>query len=528
MIARFAAALFCGVSPIALYAQAVELRSPDGFINVEGEVVGFNGVMVQVETSVGVIAVPAQEVICFGSGCAEILASNSFGLTAAAFQGVVADTDPVATVGADTFSVGFSTPNYGTLYRTITGAYAVTSSGETRVDLASVDELLLENQTTGETATLAVSASDEAVDIAIETVSLNGTAPTAYNRPAGWAIGKDLSHQLLGLKSFSVLVAPNAGITELSINDLARIFAGEITNWSQIGGADVSVLPLQLPPDSDVGSAFQRLVMDPAGKEIAGNVLTMSNEAGISGSIGQFPGSVSVVSNARAGDDFVVSVAGPCGIAVAPTPFNIVSGDYPLSRPIMATYGARPNTGLTAEVFDFASGKVAQGLVAGEGFINHSAVAMDSAVKNARLSSLLGASLDDTERAAAAEMFQVLFDADRLSPTMTGGPASGPEGAWNRAMLINVLNFMQEPENAGREIIFVGFGQSARGTAAEVEISKAAAASFKTLLQSVAASTIAANGYTVSSYGFGNVSPATCIDGQVTGSDYTRVEVWVR
>ena len=194
----------------------------------------------------------------------------------------------------------------------------------------------------------------------------------------------------------------------------------------------------------------------------------------------------------------------------------------------MATYGARPNTGLTAEVFDFASGKVAQGLVEGEGFINHSAVAMDSAVKNARLSSLLGASLDDTERAAAAEMFQVLFDADRLSPTMTGGPASGPEGAWNRAMLINVLNFMQEPENAGLEIIFVGFGQSARGSAAEVEISKAAAESFKTLLQSVAASTIAANGYTVSSYGFGNVSPATCIDGQVTGSDYTRVEVWVR
>jgi hypothetical protein len=252
------------------------------------------------------------------------------------------------------------------------------------------------------------------------------------------------------------------------MNDLARVFAGEVTNWSQIGGADVSVLPLQLPPESEAGSAFQRLVMDPAGLEVSGSVLTMSDEAGVSGSIGQFPGSVGVVTTADANQDFVVDVAGSCGIALAPTPFNIISGDYALTRPVMATYNTTPNTALPAEVFDFAVGAVAQGLVESEGFINYRAVALNNADKNARISGLLGAELDDVQRAAAAEMFQALFDADRLSPTMTGGPASGPEGAWNRAMLINLVNFMREPGNEGREIIFAGFGQSADGNAAEL------------------------------------------------------------
>ncbi len=531
MFSRLATTLFCSVAPLALFAQSVELRSSDGFINVTGEIVGFNGVMVQVQTTVGVVAVPASEVICFGETCNEVIATNDFGLTATAFERVDAApaADPAPTAGAsDVLSVGFAAPNYAARHRTITGAYAVTNSSATNVELTSVGELSLQNESTGQSAALTIGPSDADADIMIEAVSLGGTAPAQYNTLAGWARGADLSHQLLGLKSFSVMVAPNAGISEISVNDLARIFAGEITNWSQIGGADVSVLPLQLPPNSDIGMEVRRLVMEPAGKEIAANVLTMANEAGVAPSIKQFPGSVSIVTTANADETLVVDVAGTCGITVAPTTFNIIAGDYPLVRPIMATYNTPANTALVAEVFDFASSKIAQGLLEKEGFINHSATMLDTARKNARLSSLLEASFDEAQRAAAAQMFQVLFDAERLSTTMTGGVASGPEGAWNRAMLIDLVDLLESGENNGREIIFVGYGQSSAGSAAAIDASATAAAGFKTLLEDVAASTLANGDYTVSSYGFGDVSPATCVDGQVAGSEYTRVEVWIR
>ena len=90
-ITRIATILLCTAAPVALLAQDVNLRSEDEFISVDGQIVGFNGVMVRVATTVGTVSVPASEVICYGDGCLEIIASNDFGLTADAFQGVVAD-----------------------------------------------------------------------------------------------------------------------------------------------------------------------------------------------------------------------------------------------------------------------------------------------------------------------------------------------------------------------------------------------------------------------------------------------------
>ncbi len=528
MMTRIATTLFCAVAPVTLLAQTVELRSPDEFISVEGKIVGFNGVMLRVETSVGVISVPASDVICYGPGCLVTVASNDFGLAEESFQSIVSEIDPNGQDLADELLVDFDAPVFGRLYRTLAGAFAVASPTESSVELTFAGQISLQNEAGNQTATLTLAQDGVPADLSIGTVSLNGTAGAVYTGPFDWATRNRLSHQLIGLKAFSVIVAPNADITEISINDVARIYAGEITNWSQIGGADVNILPLQLPTNSPVNNEVVSLIMEPAGKTIAGNVLTMADEAGIMASINQFPGSISIVSSVGANDDLTVSVSGPCGVPVAPTNFNIISGDYPLVRPAMATYSGTPNTVLVTELFDFAAADVAQGLLESEGFINHNAVLQDVVAKNGRLSSLLGASLDDAQRAAAAQMFQVLFDANRLSPTFTGGPASGPEGGWNRAMLLDLVGALGDPDNAGREILFVGFGETTTGSEAAISASVAASADVQAALQQIAPGVIAAGNFTLSSYGFGNVAPATCYDGQVAGSEYTRVEVWIR
>ena len=47
-ITRIATILLCTAAPVALLAQDVNLRSEDEFISVDGQIVGFNGVMVRV------------------------------------------------------------------------------------------------------------------------------------------------------------------------------------------------------------------------------------------------------------------------------------------------------------------------------------------------------------------------------------------------------------------------------------------------------------------------------------------------
>jgi phosphate transport system substrate-binding protein len=528
IITRIATILLCTAAPVALLAQDVNLRSEDEFISLHGQIVGYNGVMVRVATTVGTVSVPASEVICHGNGCLEIIASNDFGLTAGAFQGVVADVvvaDAADSVKAtsESLQVAFAAPAFGALYTATANAFAATGAAT-----SSDGRLTIQNSAGTEAVTLNVTDDATTADILIDTVSLNGTATGVFEGAADWAAAETLSQQLVGLQSFSVIVAPNAGINSISLNNLARIYAGEVTNWSQIGGADIKVLPLQLPTSSPLRAEMEALVMAPAGKTTAANVLTMSDEMGISASINQIPGSISVISTQAVNSAMTVSVAGSCGVAVNATPFNIKSGDYPLVRPIMATYTSAPAISLVTDLFDFAATDVAQNQLMGAGVISHQPSAQDGVEKNARLSQLLGASLDSAQRTAAAQMSLVLFDADRLWPTMTGGAASGPEGAWNRAMLQSVIAAMSDPANAGREIIFVGVGESTVGSQVAIDASVVAAAEIQAALEAAAAGVVAAGNFTLSSYGFGNVSAATCIDGQVVGSEYTRVETWIR
>ena len=529
MIKRVATALLCTVAPVALTAQDVDLRSTDEFISVEGQIIGFNGVMVRVQTSVGAVSVPASEVICYGAGCLETIANNDFGLTAEAFEGVVVDDGSSAPEGGntDSFQIAFASSAAAALFNSLADLFSQQSGSQTAAVIDG-NVTTLENAATNQSATLTVTSDGSAADINVQTVALSGTQTAAFDGPSGWSSNTGLTHQMVGLNAFSVIVAPSAGINQISVNDLARIYAGEVTNWSQIGGADVGILPLQMPTNSATGAEIAALVMAPAGKDISSNVLTMNDEAGIATSINQFPGSISVVSTTNADPSRTIPVSGSCGIPVDASAFNVASGDYPLVRPVMAAYGTSPSTDLIPEMLDFASQSAAQAAIEGLGYANYSAMLQDASLKNARLSGLLGASLDDVQRAAAAEMFQVLFAADRMSTTFTGGPASGPEGGWNRAMMNGLIDALSDPSNAGREIIFVGFGVSSAGSQSALDASAAAAADFAATLQAAAPAVISGGDYTLSSYGFADVAPSSCIDGQVAGSEYTRIEVWIR
>lgn len=536
MLKNIATALLCTVAPAALLAEPVELRSTDGFISVEGEIVGFNGVMLSVETSVGLVSVPASEVVCYGEACLTTIASNDFGLGADAFQDVFgspSDGGGESAVAAledrsDDFVVSFDAPMFNTLYRTLAGAFAVAGGSTSTIDLTQSGQIQLQNEAGNEVAVLTAAADGAPSDLSIGTVALDGSAAAEFTGPSGWALASQMSHQLIGLKAFAVVIAPNVRVDSISMEQLAGIYAGEITNWSEVGGPDLNLLPLQLPANSAVRNELIKLVMEPAGKSIAGNVLTMADEAGIAASVNQFPGSISVVSLDNADDNLIVPIAGECGVAVRPKPFNIVSGDYPLVRPIMAGYDRSPNTSLLTEMFDFAASPVAQGLISREGFLNQSAITQPAADKSERLSQILAGSLDEAERLAAAQMFQVVFEAERLSPTMSGGAASGPEGAWNRAMFGVLAEALKSDEYSGKEVVFVGFGASENGSQAAIDASIDAAADMRAAFASFGADVIASNGLTVSSFGFGGVAAATCYDGQVTNDDYTRVEVWLR
>ena len=545
MLKKIVAVFLITTSPAALVAQQVELRSVDGFVRIDGEIVGFDGTDLSVQTSVGVVDVVASSVGCYGSGCLAVLGDPSLGLSADNFREVVIsddgsfvaaapeaepepepDTAPepapapevVAAPQTDDLVIGFEKPEFADLVRGLFGSYALSIEDGRQIDLTNGDQAELSRSNGRENAILRIGDTDQG-NVVIVGQSRIGVADAEYENPADWSLTGQLTQQMLALQSYGVVVAEGVGVTSITMNDLADIFSGEIDNWSALGGADVRILPLQLPVGSVGRDEITSMLMEPLGKTIASNVLTLADEASIVSSVAQFPGSIAIVSSAAVADKPVVPVAGACGVAVAPDAFNLASGDYPLVRPVMAVFGEPASTTLVRDLFDFGASNGALTVAAGAGFVDLRTTAQGSQSSTERLQAI---------QSSAPDMFALLSGAERLSPTLIGGAISGVEGGWNRAMFQTLSETLASDEYAGREVYFVGFAQSENGEQTALDASVQAANDLRAVFGIFANDTVTSNNVTLSSAGFGAASQATCYDSQVIQDANTRIEIWVR
>lgn len=97
------------------------------------------------------------------------------------------------------------------------------------------------------------------------------------------------------LSTEDILVVTNlqTGVYDLSADQVRSLFLGQVTNWKELGGNDVSVQVWTYLPDEDIQRIFEREVMD--GRPVTSQArLAVSVEA-MTDSVETVPGSVGVV-----------------------------------------------------------------------------------------------------------------------------------------------------------------------------------------------------------------------------------------
>jgi phosphate transport system substrate-binding protein len=75
-------------------------------------------------------------------------------------------------------------------------------------------------------------------------------------------IGVTLIETPIALDAFVFVVNKNNPVKSLTVNQVQKIYTGEITNWSQIGVNDVSIKVFTRPRNSGSEEVFRKLVMD--------------------------------------------------------------------------------------------------------------------------------------------------------------------------------------------------------------------------------------------------------------------------
>ncbi|MBQ2900367.1 MAG: phosphate ABC transporter substrate-binding protein [Agathobacter sp.] len=143
-----------------------------------------------------------------------------------------------------------------------------------------------------------------------------------------------LVENIVAIDGIAVIVNKGVTVVDVTSEELAKIYKGEIKNWSELGGKDEPIVVVGRESGSGTRGAFEELLevedwCDYA-QEIDSTGGVLSTVANTGGAIGYI--SLDVI------DDSVTIMAIDGVVASEET---IVAGDYMLSRPfVMATKGA--------------------------------------------------------------------------------------------------------------------------------------------------------------------------------------------
>ena len=171
------------------------------------------------------------------------------------------------------------------------------------------------------------------------------------------------------------VVSRDNPIDSLTTEQIQRIYSGEITNWSQVGGNDVEIIPFQRNAEAGSQAAMLRLVMkdltmmEPPSEylidSMAGLMEAMRNFDGSEGAIGY---SVYYYANdMRMADGLkIIAVDG-----IDPNPETIRAAEYPFLAPSYTVIPADAAEDSPARIlFNWLQSEQGQYLVASQGYVS--------------------------------------------------------------------------------------------------------------------------------------------------------------
>ena len=136
--------------------------------------------------------------------------------------------------------------------------------------------------------------------------------------------GVELVYVPVGYEAFVFFVNENNPVDDLTVSQIKDIYAGEITNWAEVGGADRIINPLDRPEGSGSQTVMLKFMGD---REIKKNPL------GIFGGAIGFSFRFYVEGVVANGGIKLLSVNG-----IEPTEENIRNGSYPIIYQFYAVY----------------------------------------------------------------------------------------------------------------------------------------------------------------------------------------------
>ncbi len=471
-------------------AQDVTLVAREGGIVLTGSLQGYDGAFYRIETSYGLLTVDGQGVICEGPACPDLEAPKAV----------------IRLVGADDPGLALLPPLFqafaaqrGLVYQPGQGDgfTATILDPESGKDLAEVSFAPL----SPDAATAAMQDGSADLKLAFEAEPGFGTHSVAMD-------------------ALVAIVAPDNPTPEISTLNLAKVLAGEVTNWSAIGGPDMPIVLHALRPEV----AMQRALSDRLGAPLAEAVLHPDQKA-LAAAVALDPWAIAITGRSFIAPARRIPLTDSCGFPLLPTPLAVKAEDYPLALPVVLLTAPRRLPLMTREFLDFLRTPAAQAVIAANGYIDRSATRQPMTADGLRLINAIQGAGEDVTLADLKRLVGLMDGADRLSLTFRFEDGSSTLDAQSRDNLTDLAQLIASGQFRNERMVLAGFSDGSGAAEANLALSVERAARVAQELAAIAPDLPADALPTVD--GFGEALPMAC-DETAIGRDLNRrVELWL-
>ncbi len=177
-------------------------------------------------------------------------------------------------------------------------------------------------------------------------------------------IASGLTETALAYDGIAIIVHPDNPVFDLSLEEIADIYTGKITNWSDVGGTDGEIVLIGREAGSGTRDGFEAIT---GTAEACKYRQELTSTGDVITTVSGNPNAIGYASLASVKDSVkVLSVSG-----VAPTQDSVKDGSYAVQRPFMLI--TKTDTALSPaakKFFDFALSQDAAPLIASAGAVS--------------------------------------------------------------------------------------------------------------------------------------------------------------
>ena len=169
---------------------------------------------------------------------------------------------------------------------------------------------------------------------------------------------------IVALDGVAVVINPANGVEDLTVEQIAQIFTGEITNWSELGGTDGEIAVFGREAGSGTRGAFEEIV---GVEDTCKYTNEYSSTGDVIGNVASNPNAIGYASLSAVNDTVkAVKVNG-----VAPSEDTVKDGSYEIQRPfVMVTKEGAELSEATQAFLDFAMSADAADIIAAAGAVS--------------------------------------------------------------------------------------------------------------------------------------------------------------